>query len=295
MKRSVYIPLVIFLVAFVLACLFRDQMYYESAKNDAAVFTALFEEGEIGLRESVSADAWLVFDTATGESIVSTDENKVLPLASVTKLMTAHVALNAYNLNQTIVVSEKAVGTEGSSGRMIAGESMSVRDLLFPLLLESSNDAAEAIAESGSRSLFVGRMNAEAERLGMKDTVFIDPSGIDAGNITTARDIASLLTYIFIHERYLLDITTLTQYVGVHRGWLNNNPVVGTEGYQGGKHGYTDEAGRTFAGLFMQKFKDSPVRSVGIVLLGSDQIVRDTEILRTFIETSVSHTSRETL
>ncbi|MBX9906532.1 serine hydrolase [Patescibacteria group bacterium] len=295
MKRSVYIPLVIFLVAFVLACVFRDQMYYESAKNDAAVFTALFEEGEMGLRESVSADAWLVFDTATGESIVSTDENKVLPLASVTKLMTAHVAFRTYDLKERVVVSEKAVSTEGSSGRMVAGESMSVRDLLFPLLLESSNDAAEAVAESASRSLFIGRMNAEAERLGMKDTVFVDPSGIDAGNITTARDIASLLTYIFVHERYLLDITTLTQYVGERIGWLNNNPVVGVEGYQGGKHGYTDEAGRTFAGLFIQKFKDSPARSVGIVLLGSDQIVRDTEILRTFIETSVSYTARETL
>jgi D-alanyl-D-alanine carboxypeptidase len=266
-------------------------MYYESAKNDAAVFTAFFEEGEVSLRESVSADAWLVFDTATGDSIISTDENKILPLASVTKLMTAHVALSAYDLKEKMVVSEKAVSTEGSSGRMVAGESMSVRDLLFPLLLESSNDAAEAIAESGSRSLFVGRMNAEAERLGMKDTVFKDASGIDAENITTARDIASLLTYIFIHERYLLDITTLTQYVGVYRGWLNNNPVVGAEGYQGGKHGYTDEAGRTFAGLFMQDFKDSPARSVGIVLLGSDQIVRDIEILRTFIETSVSYTA----
>ncbi len=238
----------------------------------------------------ISADAWLLFDMETGEIIKDHNASKKVPIASVTKLMTAEVAVTSLDLDATTTVSWSAIQTDGRAGRLRAGERIQTRELLFPLLLESSNDAAEEIAEqykkNGSLS---GAMTREARNLGMHESSFADASGLADGNTSTAVDLSILLRHLFNKQRYLLDITTLPQYVGKEHDWLNNNPVHDEWGYLGGKHGYTEEAGRTFAGVFLEHLKGGDKREIGMVLLHSDDIRSDVRTLRTYLREEVAY------
>jgi D-alanyl-D-alanine carboxypeptidase len=233
---------------------------------------------------SISADSWLVFDMGTGEHILGRHEKQVLPIASVTKLMTAESAYTHFDMGTTTRISWGAVSAEGRAGRLKAGETTTLHELLFPLLLESSNDAAEALSEYRGRGSFLTFMNVKAESLEMRNTHFADPSGLSPQNTSTAEDLSLLLIHLYHHDAHILDITTLKSYIGANHDWLNNNPLVLSPGYRGGKHGYTEEANRTFAGVFEQTFSDGRTRPVGIVVLGSSDIKRDVETLRLYLE-----------
>jgi D-alanyl-D-alanine carboxypeptidase len=89
----------------------------------------------------------------------------------------------------------------------------------------------------------------------MHKSTFVDPSGLSADNESTALDLAVLLRHLYRDQRQLLDMTMLPYYIGTNHDWLNNNPVHREEGYLGGKHGFTDEAGRTFAGVFHERLR----------------------------------------
>lgn len=238
----------------------------------------------------LTAESWLVFDIETGEIILKEKEKEVFPIASVTKLMTAHIVVGLGSLETASTVTAESLETEGESGRLSLGESISRREALFPLILESSNDASEVLARTGKdRTAFILAMNDEARRLGMESAVFADPSGLSKENKMNVEDLARLVRHMFLHERYVFDISTLSRYRGERHGWLNNNPLAHTAGYLGGKHGFTDEAGRTFAGVFSQAFKDAPTREVGIIFLHSDHLSNDMALLRTFIENTISY------
>ncbi len=238
----------------------------------------------------VSARAWILMDMETGEVLAQQDAQEVLPIASVTKLMTARVALDTLAREATTSVDASAVATEGRAGRLEEGEVVKVGELLFPLLLESSNDAAEVLAQVEGRGEFLNAMHEEAQRLGLSTMVFEDPHGISPHNRSSARDLATLLRDIYLHDRHILDITMLPRYVGEHHEWINNDPVYETQGYVGGKHGFTPEAQRTFAGVWKQEFKDGSTRPVGIALLHSDAIPQDVARIRNFAQQSVSYT-----
>lgn len=242
-----------------------------------------------GAPESVTADSWLIFDMETGEPIAEQSADAVVPIASVTKLMTAEIAFADMDLATTTMISYEAIATEGRAGRLVAGEHMTIRELVFPLLLESSNDASSALAEAYGHQAFIKRMNARARELGMQETAFADASGLSPENRSTAKDLGILLSHIFNARRHLLDITMLSQYVGVRHDWRNNDPVVGSVGYLGGKHGFTGEAGRTFAGVFEAHLRGGELRPIGIVLLSSDDITHDVERLRSFVEANVGY------
>jgi D-alanyl-D-alanine carboxypeptidase len=149
----------------------------------------------VGPAPAVEAEAALVA-TRSGEILHEIDGGERLPMASITKLMTALVALEELRLRRVVAVSPAAVGVEGSSIFLRAGERVSVRDLLAAALVQSANDAAYALAAATTRgdvAAFVERMNEKADELGLEDTHFANPAGLDAtGHYSSARDVLAL-------------------------------------------------------------------------------------------------------
>lgn len=234
---------------------------------------------------AVTAIAYAVFDVETGEVLAGKAVEKVLPIASVTKLATAAALVENFDLEKSGQVDAVDVATEGRAGKLKAGDSYSYRELLFPLLLESSNDAA-AFYERATKGEILVEMNTLTKSLGMKDTAFTDASGLSDKNVSTASDMVTFLNHLAKKESYLLDVTSLEQYVGKNTGWINNSPVR-AENYQGGKHGYTEAANRTLIALFKEDFTQSQ-RTIGYVVLGSDDLAADTTVLRDFVENDVT-------
>ncbi len=138
------------------------------------------------------AEAALLGDESTGEVLWEKNAHQRRAVASTTKIMTALIALERASLEEEVVVSAAAAYTGGNRVGLAPGERLSVRDLLYGLLLNSGNDAATALAEhvAGSVEAFVGLMNAKAQTLGMADTHFVNPHGLDAeGHYSSAYDL----------------------------------------------------------------------------------------------------------
>src|SRR3989344_8649377 len=138
---------------------------------------------------TLRAKSFVVGDLDTGDIFARRDDELVRPIASVAKLMTAAVDLELLNQYDETKISKQAVSTEESYGNLRAGETLAVSDLLYPLLLESSNDAAEALAEIAGRARFLGSMNDKAASIGLADTNFDDPAGLSAETKSTAADL----------------------------------------------------------------------------------------------------------
>lgn len=229
--------------------------------------------------------AFVVFDVESGEVLLEKQALSVLPIASVTKLFTA-AALIDEDLSASTTISYQDVWAEEEFGKLHAGEEYVLRELLFPLLLESSNDAA-AHFERVTKGEVITTMNQLASEAGLQNTVLADASGLSSQNVSTASDLARFLSYLYQNEPHVLDITTLRQYVGPYTGWLNNSPVLSKD-YAGGKHGYTEAAQKTGAVLFNETISDAP-RTIGYVVLGSQNLARDVALLRDFIHTNVRY------
>ncbi len=257
--------------------------YYETSRTDPG-FTL---DGT--LPPTISARAWGVFDAETGQLIFGRDVHNALPIASVTKLMTARVATDNVPLDATTTISRRAVATEGRAGELKAGEVMSLRELLFPLLLPSSNDAAEAIAEYAGRDAFIERMNEAAQELGMTDTHYADPSGLSPQNISSVTDLAALMWHLAQTEQYLLDISRLKTYIGTAHVWHNANKISLLDTFRSGKHGYTDEANRTLAAHFDEELARGGTRTLTIILLGSDNLAQDITALQAYLRAHVAY------
>lgn len=143
----------------------------------------------------VQAEAYLVENAATGEILASRDADERLPMASLTKLMTVLLALERARLDDVVTVTRAAASTGESSIDLRPGERITVADLVRAALIESANDAAVALAVhvSGSVPRFVELMNRRAARLGLRDTRFANPDGLDApGHYSSARDVTRL-------------------------------------------------------------------------------------------------------
>lgn len=221
----------------------------------------------------IDATAYLIADVQNGTILVEEhDGETLLPIASITKLMTALVATEYINLDKEILIpSESLVNT--SVPRLVAGERVTTYSLLFPLLLESSNEAAEALAILLGKEYFVSLMNKKAWALGMDETVFTDVSGVDAGNVSTPRDLLRLITYLYNNRSFLLQISSGNPVVGAYDkhtfGTLSNfNETPGLGGLIGGKVGKTTVAKETSLVLHTVDIKGVP-RPVAFVVLGA--------------------------
>jgi D-alanyl-D-alanine carboxypeptidase len=234
---------------------------------------------------AVTATSLYVFDVETGQEIVSTNKDSVLPIASVTKLLSASLFYTHANLEATTSIVWSDIATDGKAGKLAYGDIYTYRELMYPLLLESSNDAATVLLRVSPT--IVGDMNAYVKNIGLTNTVFEDTSGLSILNVGTAQELGLLSLNVYKEYPHIFDITKLTQFIGSNTGWRNNNPLVGEQGYRGGKHGFTYEANRTAVAFFEEKIVTGQTRVVGYVLLGSDNIKNDIDLLRALVQQNV--------
>ena len=196
-----------------------------------------------------SAGSAILMEAESGRVLYEQDADRPRLIASVTKLMTALVALESgHPLEEKVVIREEDTRTEGSSLYLRPGEELRLETLLYGLLLQSGNDAALAVARhcGGTVENFVAQMNLRAARLGMEHSRFANPSGLNAeGHCSTARDLA-LLARACLKNETLAAIAATRSVTLEGRSFVNHNKLLWRyEGCVGMKTGFTEKAGRT--------------------------------------------------
>lgn len=200
---------------------------------------------------NVSSHNAILVDAETGEVLFEKNAKERQSIASITKVMTAIVAIESGKMNEIAKTSRKAIYTEGSSIYLEEGEKMTIEDLLYGLMLRSGNDAAVTIGEhiAGSEEGFVYLMNEKARWLGMQNTHFDNAHGLESEtHYSTAYDMALLMRYAMKNDEFR-KISGTKMHTAENRtyGWKNKNRLL-TEKYKfcnGGKTGFTKKAGRT--------------------------------------------------
>ncbi len=248
-----------------------QQKYYYTNKNTNGL-------------QKISAKAYLVGDLNTGEIIISKNQENIMPIASMSKLMTALVTSKIQMDTDIAKVSKSALATSGTNGELRLGEKISTRELLYPLLLESSNDAAEVLAQHFGRDSFIKKMNETAQTLTMLNTSYEDPSGLSPNNKSTVVDMFKLAGYLVKQEPALLSITGKRSYSTKKHSWSNISQFLRDEGYFGGKSGYTDPAKQTVISLFNLPLGRSGSRPIAITLLHSADRHRDVENILKYLK-----------
>ncbi len=201
----------------------------------------------------VSAKAAVAINAATGNVLFQKNANEKLPMASTTKIMTALILAEQPDLNKNIVTTAEMVTVEGSSMGLLPGDTVSLYGLLCGLLLASGNDAANtaAIVISGSTEKFAELMNKRAKEIGMNNTNFVTPSGLDADNhYSTAYDMALLARCALRNEKFAEVAASATKTVSYgnppyKRTLTNHNKLLKLyDGAIGVKTGFTKKSGR---------------------------------------------------
>lgn len=224
----------------------------------------------------VSAQAAIVMDTESGRILYEKNSEQRLRVASITKIMTAIVAIESGDLSDKVVTSKNAYRVEGSSIYLRLGEKLSLEDMLYGMMLRSGNDAAVAVAEhiGGSLEGFSFLMNQKAEELGMSQTIFNNPHGLDdhEEHYSSARDMAVLTAYAMKNETFAEIVGTKRKTAPQEgekwdRIWHNKNRMLTKYPYADGvKTGFTNRAKRT---LVSSATKDGH-RLVAVTLNASD-------------------------
>jgi serine-type D-Ala-D-Ala carboxypeptidase (penicillin-binding protein 5/6) len=204
---------------------------------------------------SVSASSAVLMDQESGRVLYGKNAHEKKRIASITKIMTAILAIESDKLEKMVQVSAKATRAEGSSVYLKPNEKIKLEDLVYGLMLRSGNDTAEAIAEyvGGSLDGFVYLMNSKAKEIGMANTNFANPHGLDnfENHYSTAYDMALLTRYAMQNEKYrVISGTKIHKAPNPEekwdRVWRNKNRLLSKYKYTtGGKTGYTKRAKRT--------------------------------------------------
>ena len=197
---------------------------------------------------AVSAKAAILMHADSGRVLYEKNADEHMLIASTTKIMTAIVVLEHCELDDLVEVDSRSAGIEGSSMYLKAGESYTVEDLLYGLLLVSGNDAASALALHVADSMeeFAELMNAKAAELGMTESSFKNAHGLDEeGHYSTARDMAKLAAYCMGNEDFARIAGTVSHTVGEQTLVNHNRLLREYDGCLGLKTGYTMAAGRT--------------------------------------------------
>lgn len=193
----------------------------------------------------------LIYDRASGRILYEKNGNKQTPMASTTKIMTAIVVLENANLKDVVTIDSKAAGIGGSRLGLSKNDKITVNDLLYGLLLRSGNDAAIALANyvGGSVSGFADMMNKKAEEMGLKNSHFIVPHGLDNdGHYTTAYELAKMADYALKIDKFKEIVSTKSTTININgypKSINNTNQLLGSvSGVYGVKTGFTNGAGR---------------------------------------------------
>lgn len=243
----------------------------ESLKLKAPYRNWNIPEADLGAESGVAVETKL---SGTDKILFKKNSYIKLPIASLTKLMTAVLSLENYSLSQNIIISQSAVSQEGKQGPLELDKSMTVNDLLYIMLIESSNKAAFALSEGLSEKNFVELMNQKARDLGMENTFFADPTGLSAENVSTADDLVKLAEYILKNYPQIAQISKTKEYDMLNYGKLTNtNELLGEiPEIVGSKTGFTTDAKGCLLLLVNGSEKDSYFI---YVVLGADDRFSD--------------------
>ena len=247
MKKIFYSILIFLLILLNFSTVCADDVDNEVDFEDTIEVTA----SNVSELPKTNSRRYIVYDRISKSMIIGKNEDVKSAMASTTKIMTTIVILEKADLNEKVTVSAKAGGTGGSRLGLKRGDKTSVRDLLYGLMLRSGNDAAVALAEhvGGSVKGFAELMNEKASELGLTNTHFVTPHGLDdANHYTTALELAKLTDYAMDNETFakIVGTKSTTIYINNQSRQINNtNELLGVlNGVVGVKTGFTNNAGR---------------------------------------------------
>lgn len=247
MKKIFYSILIFLLILFNFSTVCADDVDNEVDFEDTIEVTA----SNVSELPKTNSRRYIVYDRISKSMIIGKNEDVKSAMASTTKIMTTIVILEKADLNEKVTVSAKAGGTGGSRLGLKRGDKASVRDLLYGLMLRSGNYAAVALAEhvGGSVKGFAELMNEKAIELGLTNTHFVTPHGLDdANHYTTALELAKLTDYAMDNETFakIVGTKSTTIYINNQSRQINNtNELLGVlNGVVGVKTGFTNNAGR---------------------------------------------------
>ena len=247
MKKILYSMLIFLLILLNFSTVCADDVDNEVDFEDTIEVTA----SNVSELPKTNSRRYIVYDRISKSMIIGKNEDVKSAMASTTKIMTTIVILEKADLNEKVTVSAKAGGTGGSRLGLKRGDKASVRDLLYGLMLRSGNDAAVALAEhvGGSVKGFAELMNEKAIELGLTNTHFVTPHGLDdANHYTTALELAKLTDYAMDNETFakIVGTKSTTIYINNQSRQINNtNELLGVlNGVVGVKTGFTNNAGR---------------------------------------------------
>lgn len=225
----------------------------------------------------IYAKSAAVFDTRSSRFLYEKDSNIRRPIASLTKVMSAVVALENLNLEDIVTISEDSIKVDGEKQDLYLGEKISVRNLLKLALIESSNDAAYALAFYARQEGidFVGQMNLKAKKLDMADSNFLDPAGLNDNAYSTVQDLVKLVGYSLNYQE-IWDISAEKMAIvessdeKIKHTAQSTNRLIGLiKDLVGGKTGYTDGAGQCL--ILVTSAPDYPSKVISIVLGSQDR------------------------
>ena len=224
----------------------------ESNKKETTLLVNSNEqENDKETEVQISSPIALIYDRASGKIMYEKNGNKQTPMASTTKMMTAIVVLENANLKDVVTIDSKAAGVGGSRLGLKKNDKITVNDLLYGLLLRSGNDAAVALANyvGGSIEGFAEMMNEKANEMGLCNSHFVVPHGLDnQGHYTTAYELAKMADYALKIEKFKQIVSTYSTTItinGYPKAINNTNNLLGkVTGVYGVKTGFTNGAGR---------------------------------------------------
>lgn len=238
---------------------------------------------------NASAEAYVVYDPSTRSVVAGKNQNLRFSPASTAKVMTAVLAIEYYNLDQYLTVPDDIYSVQGSKMNLVPGEELTVRDLLYGMLLPSGNDAAYTLAYNypGGIEGFVAKMNKRARDLGLSNTYFADPAGFEDGNYTTGAELARLGAFAMQKDFFREVVKTRTIDVNNrafnHKFHLVNlNELLQFDNVLGIKTGFTNEAG----GVLLTAIAKNGKLLIVAVLKSQDRF-SDTKDIMNFIQEKV--------
>ncbi len=236
---------------------------------------------------TISSGVYAAADLTDGQILVGRGGvDTSYPIASLTKLMTAVVVAESYDIDAEVLVDQEQYVTT-LIPRLEGVPRTTNYNLLQLLLSESSNEAAEVLASEMGRDQFIARMNTLARTIGMTNSTFADPSGLDDGNVASLRDLVTLAQYIYNNYPFIWKMTMHPDETQTARGddfgdLRNFNGVAGLSDMVGGKVGETDAAGQTSVTIHAMSLAGT-ARTVVIALLGSQERSVDVSLIHQYI------------
>lgn len=223
-------------------------------------------------KPTINSRRYVIYDRLSDRCLYGKDENKQTSMASTTKIMTALIVIQKCNLSDTVTISQKAAGVGGSRLGLKKDDKITVNDLLYGLMLKSGNDAAIALAmhTSGNVEEFAKLMNEKAKEIGLSNTNFVTPHGLDDPNhYTTAYELAKLTDYALENKTIAQIVNTKSITISINEKPVNihnTNELLGSvQGVYGVKTGFTNNAGRCLVTSVKRNNMD-----LIIVVLGAD-------------------------